>query len=215
MRRLTPGERADLTDGAGNLAECVVTAAGPGKLELAVLSRLSVPRPEPAVAVVQALIKGERAEIAVDLLTQVGADVVLPWPAERCVALWRGERGVRSVAKWRSTAAQAAKQSRRAWFPEVTEPAGLATVADRVNAADLAVVLDPDAAAGLAEVPVPASGEIVLVVGPEGGITPAEAEALTAAGAIGARLGPTVLRAESAGAVAAGIILSRTARWAT
>lgn len=213
VRRLAPGERADVTDGAGTIAECMVTAAAPGTLELAVLGRRSEPAPKPSVAVVQALIKGERAEEAVDLLTQVGADVVLPWPAERCVALWRAERAAKSLARWRSTAVQAAKQSRRAWFPAVTEPASLAVVADRVKAAALAVVLDPDAVGSLAELPVPATGEIVLVVGPEGGITPAELEALAAAGAIGARLGPTVLRAEAAGAVAAGIVLSRTARW--
>jgi 16S rRNA (uracil1498-N3)-methyltransferase len=213
VRRLAPGERADLTDGAGTVAECVVTAAAPGKLELIVLGRRLVPRPEPSVAVVQALIKGERGEAAVDLLTQVGADVVLPWAAERCVALWRADRTAKSLARWRSTAVQAAKQSRRAWFPEVTEPAGLPVSADRVKAAALAVVLDPDAGLSLAELPVPATGEIVLVVGPEGGITPAEHEALSAAGAIGARLGPTVLRADSAGAVAAALVLSRTARW--
>jgi 16S rRNA (uracil1498-N3)-methyltransferase len=213
VRRLAPGERADLTDGAGTIAECVVTAAGPGRLELTVLGRRSVPRPEPSVAVVQALIRGERGEAAVDLLTQVGADVVLPWPAERCVTLWRADRTAKSLARWRSTAVQAAKQSRRAWFPEVTEPAGLPVAANRVRAAALAVVLDPEADASLAEVPIPATGEIVLIVGPEGGISPAELEALSAAGAIGARLGPTVLRAESAGAVATGVVLSRTARW--
>jgi 16S rRNA (uracil1498-N3)-methyltransferase len=213
VRRLAPGERADVTDGAGTVAECVVTTAAPGRLELAVLSRRRLPRPEPAVAVVQAIAKGEHAELAVDLLTQVGADVVLPWPAERSVAQWHADRAAKSLARWRATAEQAAKQSRRAWFPEVTEPVGLAAVADRVTAAALAVVLDLDAAASVAALAVPAAGEIVLVVGPEGGISPAEAETLTAAGAVAARLGPTVLRASSAGAVATGIVLARTARW--
>jgi 16S rRNA (uracil1498-N3)-methyltransferase len=176
--------------------------------------RRRVPRPDPTIAVVQAIAKGEHAEMAVDLLTQVGVDVLLPWQAERSVAQWRAERAAKSLAKWRSTAEQAAKQSRRAWFPEVTEPASLAAVTDRVKAAALAVVLDPVADMSLAELPVPASGEVVLVVGPEGGISPAEVEALSAAGGVSARLGPTVLRASSAGAVAAGIILARTARWA-
>lgn len=214
VRRLTAGERADVTDGAGTVAECVVTAAGQGRLELEVTGRRWVPRPEPSLAVVQAIPKGERAEQAVDLLTEVGADVVLPWPAERCVVQWRADRTAKSLARWRSTAVQAAKQSRRAWFPEVTGPASLAVVAERVRAAAVAVVLDPDAATPLAELPVPPTGEVVLVVGPEGGITPAEQEVLTAAGGIGARLGPTVLRASTAGAIAAGIVLGRSARWA-
>jgi 16S rRNA (uracil1498-N3)-methyltransferase len=214
VRRLTAGERADVTDGAGTVVECVVTAAAAGRLELAVTGRRSVRRPEPSLAVVQAIPKGERAEQAVDLLTEVGADVVLPWPAERCVVQWRADRAAKALARWRSTAVQAAKQSRRAWFPEVTEPASLAAVAERVKAAALAVVLDPDAATPLAELAVPASGEIVLVIGPEGGITPAEQEVLTQAGGVGATLGPTVLRASSAGAIAAGIVLARTSRWA-
>ncbi len=214
VRRLTAGERADVTDGAGSVAECVVTAAGPGRLELAVTRRRSVPRPEPSLAVVQAIPKGERAEQAVDLLTEVGADVVLPWAAERCVVQWRADRTAKALARWRSTAVQAAKQSRRAWFPEVTEPATLAQVAARVRAAALAVVLDPDAATPLAELAIPGSGEIVLVVGPEGGITAAEQEVLSQAGAVGASLGPTVLRASTAGAVAAGVVLARTSRWA-
>jgi 16S rRNA (uracil1498-N3)-methyltransferase len=214
VRRLAPGERADITDGAGTIAECVVTAASAGRLELAVLYRRSLPRPEPAIAVVQAIAKGEHAELAVDLLTQVGADVVVPWAAERCVVLWRPERVERSLARWRSTAEQAAKQARRAWFPEVTGPASLAVVADRVKAAALAVVLDPGAKDSAADLAVPAAGEVVLIVGPEGGISPAEGAALSAAGAIAARIGPTVLRASSAGAVAVGVVLARTARWA-
>jgi 16S rRNA (uracil1498-N3)-methyltransferase len=147
------------------------------------------------------------------LLTEVGADAVVPWAAERCVAQWRGDRADKALARWRSTAVAAAKQSRRAWFPAVTAQAGLAAVAERVGAAALAILLDPDAATRLAGVAMPPSGEIVLIVGPEGGISPAEQQALTAAGAIGARLGPTVLRASSAGAVATGIVLSSAGRW--
>jgi 16S rRNA (uracil1498-N3)-methyltransferase len=213
VRRLAQGEQAYLTDGAGTVARCLVTAAGPGELELAVLSRQSEPRPDPSVAVVQAIPKGDRGELAVELLTEVGADVVVPWAAERCVAQWRGDRAEKSLGRWRSAALQAAKQSRRAWLPEVTAQASTSAVAQRARTAALAVVLEPDAPARLADLDLPATGEIVLVIGPEGGISAAEQHELAAAGAVGARLGPTVLRASSAGAVAAGILLSRTARW--
>jgi len=213
VRRLVAGESAYLTDGAGTVVQCVVDAARQGELVLTVIDRQSEPRPEPSITVVQAVPKGDRGELAVELLTEVGVDVVVPWAAERCVAQWRGERAAKSVARWQSTALQAAKQSRRAWIPEVTEQVGLAAVADRVRHAELGILLDADAPGRLADLTKPNSGEIVLVVGPEGGITTGEQEALTAAGAISARLGPTVLRASSAGVVAAGVLLSGTARW--
>jgi len=208
------GERADLTDGAGHLAECVVTAASAGVLQLTVLARRRQARPDPALTVIQAIAKGDRAEQAVEIMTEVGVDVMVPWQAERCVAQWRGDRADRGVARWRAAAVQAAKQSRRAWFPEITEPAGTAAAAERVRAADLALLLDPEAPASLAGTVIPAHGSIVLIVGPEGGISPAESDVLGAAGATGVRLGPTVLRASSAGAVAAGLVLARSPRWA-
>ena len=191
-----------------------MTAARPGELELAVLDRRAEPRPEPQVIVLQAIPKGDRGELAVELLTEVGADVIVPWAASRCVAVWRGDRAAKSRARWASAADQAAKQSRRAWFPQVTAQADLAEAVRRVDAATLAIVLDPAASESLAGLSLPDRGDILLVVGPEGGITPAESEALLSAGAVAARLGPTVLRASSAGIVAAGILLSRTRRWA-
>jgi len=213
VRRLSAGETIYLTDGAGTVARCLVTAARPGELELEVRERRAEPRPAPSLTVVQAIPKGDRGELAVELLTEIGADMIVPWAAERCVAHWSGERAAKSLARWQSAALQAAKQSRRAWFPEVTPPAELAAASSRVTTAALAVLLDADAPGRLADVVVPDVGEIVLIVGPEGGITPAEQATLYAAGAQAARLGPTVLRASSAGIAAAAIVLSRTARW--
>lgn len=231
VRRLGPGERADLTDGVGTLAECVVRSARPGILELTVLTRRVQPAPAPRVVVVQAIPKGDRGEQAVETMTEVGVDVMVPWSAERCVVRWRGDREDKGVARWRSTALQAAKQSRRSWFPEVTAVAQTAAVAERVRSAGLALLLDPDAPEALAAIAAwaaggtvaggtvageggSAAGDIVLLVGPEGGISPPEADLLTEAGAVGARLGPTVLRASSAGAVAAALVMSASGRWA-
>jgi 16S rRNA (uracil1498-N3)-methyltransferase len=213
VRRLTAGERVDLTDGDGQWAECVVTRAGRGMLEVAVRARTVVPAPDPAVVVVQAIPKGDRGQLAVELMTEVGVDVIVPWAAERCIARWQGERGDRALARWRATAREAAKQARRSRIPEVTSPATLGDVAARAAAAGGAVVLDPQAPGGLSGVPLPASGEVLLIVGPEGGISPAEAAALAQAGAAGAHLGPTVLRTSTAGAVAAAVLLSRAGRW--
>jgi len=226
VRRLSAGERADLTDGAGTVAECVVKSARPGVLELTVLARHTQPAPSPRVVVVQAIPKGDRGELAVETMTEVGVDVVVPWSAERCVVRWRGDRADKGVARWRSTALAAAKQSRRSWFPEVTAGAGTAAVAELVQAAALALLLDPDAPQPLASIVTCAARDvgsgrdgdgardIVLVVGPEGGISEREAALLAQAGAVGARLGLTVLRASSAGAVAAALVMSSSGRWA-
>ncbi len=218
VRRLRPGERVDVGDGAGLVVECVVTAhSGRGLelavLELAVLARREVPPPEPVITVVQAIPKGDRGELAVEGMTEVGVDRIVPWAAARSVPVWQAERGARSLARWRATAREAAKQSRRAWLPGVTEPASAAGVAAVIAKAACAVVLEPDAADGLGDLRPPDSGDLVLVVGPEGGITKAENAAFLAAGAHARRLGPTVLRTSTAGPVAAAILLSRSRRW--
>src|ERR1039457_2750072 len=214
VRRLASGERADVTDGRGTVAECIVSGTGQDMLELAVHARRTEPEPDPRIVVVQAIPKGDRGELAVEIMTEVGVDVVVPWSAERCVAKWRADRADRALAGWRATAREAAKQSRRAWFPAVTGAADIRDVARRVAAASLALLLDPEAPLLLASTGLPGGGDIVLVVGPEGGVSPDERAALTAAGAVRARLGPSVLRASSAGAVAASLVLSPGGRGA-
>jgi 16S rRNA (uracil1498-N3)-methyltransferase len=219
VRRLGPGEHVDITDGAGTMASCVITAARPGVLDLEVLERAYQPAPVPRLTVVQAIPKGDRGELAVETMTEVGVDVVVPWSAQRCVVRWRADKAGKGAARWRSAAIAAAKQSRRPWLPEIAELASTAEVASWVQAivsdgTGLAVLLDPDARHALPAV-AGARGltEIVLLVGPEGGISPAETAVLTAAGAIGARLGPTVLRASSAGAIAAALVMTAAGRW--
>ena len=219
VRRLGPGEHVDITDGAGTMASCVITLARPGVLELAVLERAFAPAPVPRLAVVQAIPKGDRGELAVETMTEVGVDLIVPWAAERCVVRWRGDKADKGAARWRSAAVAAAKQSRRSWLPEVSQVASSAEVAARVKAIvpggrGLAVLLDPDAPQSLPAV-ASARGvtEIVLLVGPEGGISPAETSLFAEAGAVGARLGPTVLRASSAGAIAAALVMTAAGRW--
>lgn len=213
VRRLAAGERVDLTDGAGSLVEGEVSAAGPDWLEVRVLRRRYVEAPEIRLVVVQALAKGERGELAVEAMTEVGVDEILPWAAARSVVRWDGGRGQRALERWRSTAREAAKQARRPWLPVVGEPATTASVTERLVAAELAVVLDPAGATPLAALELPPSGEVALVVGPEGGITDEELAAFAAAGAVACRLGPTVLRTSTAGVAAVAVLLSRSGRW--
>lgn len=212
VRRLRAGERADVSDGAGTLAEGVVTSVGKDAVTLDIVAVHTFPAPQPRLAVAQALPKGDRGELAVELMTEVGVDAVIPWAAERSITKWQAERGAKALAKWRATAREAAKQSRRAWLPEITGLATTAALAKRVSTA-YAIVLEADADAKLHELRLPEKGEILLLVGPEGGISPAERATLKDAGAVAARLGPTVLRTSTAGAAAAAILLTRTNRW--
>jgi 16S rRNA (uracil1498-N3)-methyltransferase len=213
VRRLAVGELVDVTDGAGLLARCEVVAVRPGQLDLAVHTRRVEPPPRCLVTAVQAILKGDRAELAVELMTEVGIDAIVPWAAERCVARWRPDREDKALARWRSSAREAAKQSRRARFPAVASQAATAEVVSRVADARLALLLDPEAEQQLADVALPSEGEIVLIVGPEGGLTEAESARFVAAGALPVRLGPSVLRGSTAGAVAGALVLTGCGRW--
>lgn len=211
VRRIRVGEELVLTDGAGTAATCAVVATSKASLSARVSSVSVSPREEPSVTVVQAIPKGDRGELAVEMLTEVGVDRIVPWAASRCVAVWRGDRVEKSLAKWRSTSREAAKQSRRAWFPSVTGVASTTDVADLLAAADLGVVLHEAASVALAGLHVPASGSVVVVVGPEGGLTEDEVAAFSSASVV--RLGSSVLRTSTAGVAAVSALLSRTPRW--
>jgi 16S rRNA (uracil1498-N3)-methyltransferase len=167
-----------------------------------------VERPSPRFTVVQALAKGGRDEQAVETMTEIGVDEVVGWQAERCIARWTD----RTAAKWIDTTRAAAKQARRAWWPTVSGPASTADVARRLGDADLALVLHEAAAESLADLAVLPLGDVVVVVGPEGGISDRELTELTAAGSRAVRLGDTVLRASTAGAAALAV-LSGATRW--
>ncbi len=206
VQRLRTGEELLISDGVGGLARCVVTAADRDGLDLRVLDVRVEPAPDPRLVVAQALPKGDRAELAVQAMTEVGVDEIVPWQATRSVVQWRGERGARSLAKWWVTAREAAKQSRRARVPVVADVATTAAVASRAT-----LVLHEDATVPLSTVDLPATGEIVVVVGPEGGIT--EAELLAFDRAVTVRLGPTVLRTSTAGVAALSVLAARLGRW--
>ncbi len=157
----------------------------------------------------QALPKSDRVEIALELLTELGADEVVPWPAARCVGQWREDR---SPVKWRRTVAEAAKQCRRPWIPAVLPPASTAAVARRIAGSASTLVLHESADAGLPDVLAP-DGDVLVVVGPEGGLTDDELDAFELAGAHVVRLGEPVLRTSTAGAAALAALSVRLGRW--
>lgn len=214
VRRMRVGEALVLTDGRGAVAVGEVEATGKRTLDVRVTSYDVVAEPAPAVTVVQALAKGDRGERAVEVLTEIGVARIVPWAATRSVAVWKGERAEKSLSRWRATAREAAKQARRAWHPEVAALASTADVVGSIASADLAAVLHEDATASLAGLTVPEVGQVVVVVGPEGGLTENEVAAFADAGAHAVRLGDEVLRTSTAGVAATAAILARTARWA-
>ncbi|MEV5786320.1 16S rRNA (uracil(1498)-N(3))-methyltransferase [Streptomyces sp. NPDC048448] len=217
VKRLRSGEEVVLTDGAGRWAEgVVVDAEGKDRLTVRIDSFAEEPPQSPWITVVQALPKGDRGELAVETMTETGVDAIVPWAASRCITQWRGDRGLKALAKWRATAREAGKQSRRVRFPEVADAATTKQVAALLAEADFAAVLHEDREYGsepLATAELPSSGRIVLVVGPEGGVSPEELDLFAQAGAKAYRLGRSVLRTSTAGTAATALLLGRTGRW--
>jgi 16S rRNA (uracil1498-N3)-methyltransferase len=187
--RVRPGEEVTVSDGAGRCRPCRM---GPGGLLEPAGEVVVVPRPRPAVAVGVALTKGDRPEVAVQKLTELGVDRILPFVADRSVARWEGERAVRHVGRLRRVAREAAVQARLTFLPEVADLTDFASVAALPGAARC------DRGGGP-----PGLDRPVLLVGPEGGWSDAERDrGLPVVG-----LGPTTLRAETA-AIAAGALLT-------
>ncbi|GGR04512.1 16S rRNA (uracil(1498)-N(3))-methyltransferase [Streptomyces netropsis] len=215
VRRLRVGEDIVLTDGAGTGAFGTVAAVeGKDRLDVAVTSVRAEPLPQPHITVVQALPKGDRGELAVETMTETGVDAIAPWSASRCVTQWKGERGLKALGKWRATAREAGKQSRRLRFPPVSDLLTTKQVSALLaDAAFAAVLHEEGSSAPLATASLPQTGNIVLVVGPEGGVSPEELAAFAEAGAKPYRLGPSVLRTSTAGTAATALLLGRTGRW--
>ncbi|MFI6998828.1 16S rRNA (uracil(1498)-N(3))-methyltransferase [Nocardia sp. NPDC050175] len=216
VRRIRVGEPITLSDGRGVLAESEVVAAQRDRLDLRVLNRAVAQPVSPRVTVVQALPKSDRSELAVELMTEAGADTIVPWQAARCIANWEGKAG-KAVDKWRAAARSAARQSRRPYIPEVADLHRTRDLVEliRKSKADGAIVaaLHESGTGRFTELPFAAAPEVILIVGPEGGLDNSELAALTEAGAEAVLLGPTVLRTSTAAAVALGALGALTSRW--
>jgi len=215
VRRLRSGESLVLTDGRGGRAPAGVTGVGRGELTLQVGPTEQLNPPAVTVTLVQAIPKGDRGELAVELATEAGVDALVPWAAHRCIARWKtDEQTTRALGRWRAAAREAAKQSRRPFVPPVADLASTGCVVGLIARAGAALVLHESATAPLQAAELPGAGNVVLIVGPEGGLTEEELTVFHAAGARAIRLGPQVLRTSSAGAVALGAIGVLTRRWA-
>lgn len=211
VSRVAPGQPLSIGNGAGLVVHGRVEHAERERLELRAARVERLPRPELTITLVQALAKGDRDELAVQAATELGVDRVIPWPASRSVVRWDAAKAARGRARWHSIAREASKQSMRAWLPEVAEPMSTAQLAELLPGHRM-LLLEPSA-------PVPLRGlrfdsrDLVLVVGPEGGIAPDELELLTRSGAEPVRLGGEVLRTSTAGPAAIAVLSAALGRW--
>jgi 16S rRNA (uracil1498-N3)-methyltransferase len=212
VKRIGVGEQVLLTDGVGHRADAVVEGVGVGTLRLRLQAITLEQQPDSRFILIQALAKGDRDELAIEAATELGVDEVVAWQAARSIVIWRGERAVRSLRKWQSIVLAATKQSRRTRIPLVSGPADQVAVRARIEAAALALVLHEDAQVALAGLALPQSGDVLVIVGPEGGVAADELSAFVAAGAVAVRLGPHVLRSSSAGPAALAV-MSAAGRW--
>lgn len=210
VKRIQPGEHIMLIDGQGTTAVTRVTSVGSGRVDGVVEKQQFVPQPTPRVTVVQAVPKGERAELAVDLAVQAGADAIVPWISHRTIARWPANKQAKQVEKWRAQALASAKQARRAWVPEVRDPVTTNQLSALLGAlpAGSALVLHEDATGSIRDVEF--GDDVWLIVGPEGGIGEDELEVL---GARPVKLGPEVLRTASAAFAGLCAIGALTSRW--
>lgn len=220
VRRARVGDLVDVADGAGTVARGVAREVARDRLAVLVSALDRFPVPVPRLVLVQALAKGGRDELAVETATELGVDTVVPWQAERCVVVWSGERGERSRRRWEETVRAAVKQSRRAWVPVVEPLISTRELVDRAEATTgaggLVLVLQERAPHPLTGIVLPGqepSEEVLVVVGPEGGISDVELARLVSVGGQLARLGPNVLRSSSAGAAALAVLSARLGRW--
>lgn len=211
VKRMREGEVIHLCDGKGSRAIATVVKVHKHSLDLTIDQFTFEEAPEPRFVVVQALAKGERAELAVEMLTEVGADAIIPWRAEHSIGKW--DSVDKGLEKWRRTSRESSKQSRRAWIPEISNLKSTVEVCELMSQAQSVFVLHESADQALAACAIREQGTIMIVVGPEGGISPDELAAFSAAGARVVHMGASVMRTSTAGAIAVGGLLMRSQRW--
>jgi 16S rRNA (uracil1498-N3)-methyltransferase len=182
-------------------------------LELEVSAIEQLERPKPSLTLIQALAKGDRDELAVQACTELGIDTVIPWQAERSVSIWKHDKKIKGQLRWQSIATEAAKQSLRAFIPKVEPVLGTDELLARLDSFDICLVLDPTAKTSITSVELSGSDSIALVVGPEGGISDQELQAMHGAGGALVSLGSGILRTSTAGVAVVSYIQAKLGNW--
>lgn len=212
VRRVRAGEEVTVGDGRGAWLSGLVETAAAREVIVRITSRDDVPAPRPRLVLAQALAKGDRDELAVQAATELGVDEIVPWQAARSVSRWDAAKEQKGRQRWAGIVREAAKQAHRAWVPDVAPLHSTKTLAARAGAS-VVLVLEPSASIALSSAELSRERDIVLVVGPEGGIAPEELEIFESAGARLVRLGSTVLRTSTAGPAALAVVSTAVGRW--
>lgn len=202
VRRIRKGEVVLVSDGIGTAIRGPVLTSDVNGLVVEVAEVLTAEPRTVRYTVVQALAKGDRSELALEMLTELGVDEVVPWQSTRSVVKWTPDKVERALARWRSIVREATKQSRRFRVPRVSPPLTTAELALRVPEPALTLVLHEGATEWISQVTPPVEGEVMLIVGPEGGLTPEELELFAEAGGRQVLVADGVLRTSTAGTVA-------------
>lgn len=210
VKRLRIGEEIDVSDGVGVRARAIVSAVGKDFVTVDVLAISQEDSPQVSFSCAQALAKGDRADLAIEILTEVGISDIIPWTAAHSIAKWDENK---SRAKWQRTAKEASKQSRRSYIPRIHDVHSTQDICNLSDSFDVTIVLHEDGTVDLSTIELPKVGSVMIVVGPEGGISSTEIYSFEQSGAVIARIGPTVLRTSTAGAIALGILASTTSQW--
>lgn len=202
VKRIRVGETIMVSDGAGTGVTGPVTAVDKASVTLEVSEVLSQPAPRIRYTAVQALAKGDRAELAVETMTELGIDRIVPWQSSRSVVKWTHDREERQLGRWRTRAREATKQSRRLRVPIVTSAMTTQELCGLIAEMDVALVLHQDATQAIDHVELNTSGDTLILIGPEGGLTDEEVAAFVEAGALSVKVSDGVLRTSTAGVVA-------------
>ena len=212
VARLKAGEAIMVGDGRGTIGQGIATSVGSQEVFVELSEVTTVAEPSPEVWLVQALAKGDRDELAIQACTELGIDRIIPWQAARSVSVWKEDKATKGQVRWNKIVTEASKQSLRAWVPEVR---ALCTTRDiaQLGEDNQLVLLEAQGFDLLSAYIPPQHKNLVLIVGPEGGIEPSEREMLLDAGAVDLRLGSTVLRTSTAGVAALAVMNSAMGRW--
>lgn len=214
VRRMRVGEGIQLSDGKGLRVRGAVSALGNNSLTVSVETVIQESKPEVGLTIIQALAKGDRDELSIQAATELGCWGVVPWQADRSISKWEGPKIAKSVDRWQTIVAEAAKQSLRVFEPVVSQPINSKQLVSAIGDFDLVLVLDPTAEQGLGSINLNQEHKsVAIVVGPEGGISESELLALEQAGAKRVHLGEPILRTSTAGVAAIAVIQAKLGLW--
>jgi len=212
VRRTELNEIILVTDTKGLVVEAKVVEIGPGKiLKAEIINKKQHEIQNPIVCVAQAVAKGDRADLSIELLTEVGVDKIIPWQANRSVSKLENKTE-KLIQKWQSIARESTKQARRSFMPEILNLVNSKDLVDEFQNFENIIVLDPDSSVNFTDAIKNNSKRILLVIGPEGGIDENEMTLFKNANVVFASLGESILRTSSAGAISAAILLAQT-KW--